>query len=165
MTKVKLIWAQSNNGTIGKDGTMPWHQRADLQFFKAQTLHQTILMGRKTVLSLGSRPLPKRQNLVLTHQATLNLPAEFKIVNDLATAYQLAQEADQDLFIVGGRAVYEAALPLADELFVTYLDAEIDGDVAMAPVDEQLWRGEGVDAGSADEQNDYAYRMVHYTRR
>ncbi|GAK30412.1 dihydrofolate reductase [Weissella oryzae SG25] len=165
MTKVIMIWAQSRNGTIGKNGQIPWHQQADMRFFKATTLHKVVLMGRKTMTSFGGHPLSNRTNLVLTRQPAENLPAGFKKVTDFAAALALAEAAKQDLVVIGGKAVYELAFKYADELLVTYLETEIAGDVSMAALNETNWQSELIFAGSADEQNDYAYRVMRYRRK
>lgn len=165
MTKVIMIWAQSRNGTIGKSGQIPWHQQADMRFFKATTLHKVVLMGRKTMTSFGGRPLPNRTNLVLTRQPAENLPAGFQKVNDFAAALALAEAAKQDLVVIGGKAVYELAFRYADELLITYLETEIAGDVSMAALNESNWQSELIFAGPADEQNDYAYRVIRYRRK
>lgn len=165
MTQIKLIWAQSRNGTIGRGGMIPWHQRADMQLFRRETTGKVVLMGRKTMESLNGRPLPNRVNLVLTHRAQMDLPAGFQKVAGIDDAIDFAKRTANDLVIIGGKAIYEASIKLADELLITYLETKIDGDVSMAPINESAWSAESVLAGPADEQNDYAYRVVRYQRR
>ncbi|KRN33367.1 dihydrofolate reductase [Weissella halotolerans] len=165
MTEVKLIWAQTNNGTIALEQAIPWHQSTDMRFFKKATLHQVVVMGRHTMASLHGRPLPDRLNLVLTHDEQLTLPAGFERIMQPEEALKRAQALGCDLAVIGGKAIYETYLPLADHLYVTYLDTDFNGDTHMAPVDKTQWLGRELAHGSKDRHNDYAYQIMDYQRR
>ncbi|MDR3190707.1 MAG: dihydrofolate reductase [Lactobacillaceae bacterium] len=165
MAEKIMIWAQTNNGTIGNELKIPWREKADMQFFKAQTLDQVILMGRNTMDSFNGRPLPKRVNLVLTSQADLVVPEGFQAVNTLAEADQIADELGKDLLIIGGSAVYTSLLTEADILYVTYLDTDFSGDTIMPQVDKTVWQGVEIQAGLADPDNEFDYVIVKYSRR
>jgi dihydrofolate reductase len=120
---IGLVWAQSANGVIGRDGTLPWHLPEDLKHFRALTAGATVLMGRRTWESLPPRfrPLPGRRNLVLSRT-----PQEgAETFPDLERA--LAAAAG-DVWVIGGAAVYRAALPFADRIVVTELQESFDGD-------------------------------------
>lgn len=120
---IGLVWAQAANGVIGRDGTLPWHLPEDMKHFRAVTAGATVLMGRRTWESLPPRfrPLPGRRNLVLSRT-----PQEgAETFADLAEA--LAAAAG-DVWVIGGAAVYEAALPRADRIVVTELQEPFDGD-------------------------------------
>ena len=137
--KVGLIWAQARGGVIGKDGVMPWHLPEDLAHFKRVTQGHPVIMGRKTWDSIPPRfrPLPGRRNIVLTRQADLN-ETGFEPATSLHEALQLCENSPQ-VWIIGGAQIYAQALPLADELVVTEIDAAFDGD-AHAPAIGPDWR-------------------------
>ncbi|MGW3965104.1 dihydrofolate reductase [Amycolatopsis sp. NPDC005003] len=120
---IGLIWAQSANGVIGRDGALPWHLPEDLKHFRAVTSGAAVLMGRRTWESLPPRfrPLPGRRNLVLS--ATPQEDVE--TFADLASALAAV---DGDLWVIGGAAVYRAALPVADRIVVTELRESFEGD-------------------------------------
>ncbi|MHC8518627.1 dihydrofolate reductase [Weissella confusa] len=165
MAEKILIWAQTNNGTIALNGSIPWRQKADMKFFKEQTIHQVALMGRNTMLSFGGRALPERINMVLTHDENLAVPAGFDKVYSMDEAERIADENNMKLAVIGGKAIYDSYLPVADILYVTYLDTDFMGDVLMAPVDKTIWLGEESASGPANDDNQYDWRIVKYTRR
>ncbi|MGI5129660.1 dihydrofolate reductase [Pseudonocardia sp. CA-107938] len=119
---IGLIWAQSANGVIGRDGTLPWHLPEDMAHFKTVTAGATVLMGRRTWESLPPRfrPLPGRRNLVLSRT-----PQEVETFPDLEAALAAATG---DVWVIGGAAVYAAALPRADRIEVTEIREHVDGD-------------------------------------
>lgn len=120
---IGLIWAQSANGVIGRDGTLPWRLPEDLQHFRSLTTGATVLMGRRTWESLPPRfrPLPGRRNLVLSHTAQEGA----ETFRDL---HQALAAVSGDVWVIGGAAVYRAALPLADRIEVTEIQEPFDGD-------------------------------------
>jgi dihydrofolate reductase len=120
---IGLIWAQSANGVIGRDGELPWHLPEDLKHFRTVTSGAAVLMGRRTWESLPPRfrPLPGRRNLVLS--ATAQEGAE--TFADLPSALAAVSG---DVWVIGGAAVYRAALPFADRIVVTELRESFDGD-------------------------------------
>ncbi|MGW1679893.1 dihydrofolate reductase [Saccharopolyspora sp. NPDC002376] len=120
---IGLIWAQSTDGVIGRDGTMPWHLPEDLKHFRQVTSGATVLMGRRTWESLPPqfRPLPGRRNLVLSRT-----PQEgAETFTDLP---QALAAVTGDVWVMGGAAVYRAALPIADKIVVTEIREHFDGD-------------------------------------
>ena len=137
--RIGLIWAQARGGVIGKDGTMPWHLPEDLAHFKRTTLSHPVVMGRKTWDSLPARfrPLPGRANIVVTRQADWHENGA-EPVSSLREALHICENADQ-VWIIGGAQIYAQALPLADEVVVTEIDADFDGD-AFAPTLGPEWR-------------------------
>ncbi|MBK6867118.1 MAG: dihydrofolate reductase [Burkholderiales bacterium] len=136
---VGLIWAQARNGVIGKHGVMPWHLPEDLAHFKRTTLNHPVIMGRKTWDSIPPRfrPLPDRRNIVVSRQADWHAEGAER-VPDLREALRLCEGADK-VWVIGGAQIYAQALPLADELVVTEIDADFDGD-AFAPALGREWR-------------------------
>ena len=137
--RISLIWAQARNGVIGKDGVMPWHLPEDLAHFKRTTLSHPVIMGRRTWDSIPPRfrPLPGRRNIVVTRQADWQ-ETGVESAPSLVDALQKC-ENDRQVWIIGGAQIYAQALPLADELVVTEIDADFDGD-AHAPALSAEWR-------------------------
>jgi dihydrofolate reductase len=130
---LSLIWAQAANGVIGRDGTIPWRLPEDQALFRSLTMGAAVVMGRRTWDSLPDRfrPLPGRRNLVLTRNARWSARGA-TAVSTLDDAVSVA--GDSDLWVIGGAAVYDLALPLADRLVVTALEASYDGDTLAPPV-------------------------------
>lgn len=127
MSKINLIYAISVDGFIGKDGAIPWHIPEDFKRFKELTLGHTILMGRHTWDSLPKRPLPGRDNVVLTSS---NLPMSALVITDLKaflTKWK-ANSTGAELWVIGGEQVYRESLPFADEVYETLVDALVQGD-------------------------------------
>ena len=137
--KIGLIWAQARGRVIGKGGVMPWHLPEDLAHFKRVTLNHPVIMGRKTWDSIPPRfrPLPGRTNIVVTRQPDWNENGAQR-TSSLREALQLCENSAQ-VWIIGGAQIYAQALPLADELVVTEIDADFDGD-AHAPALSAEWR-------------------------
>ena len=137
--RIGLIWAQAHDRVIGKDGVMPWHLPEDLAHFKRTTLKYSVIMGRRTWDSIPSRfrPLPGRRNIVVTRQADWHHDGADRAA-DLGQALQLCAD-DARVWIIGGAQIYAQALPLADELVVTEIDADFEGD-AFAPALGPEWR-------------------------
>ena len=137
--KLGLIYARAANGTIGKDGTMPWHLPEDLAHFKRTTLGCPVVMGRKTWESLPPRfrPLPGRTNVVVTRQADWQA-AGATVAHSLPQALALCAPAPL-AWVIGGADIYAQALPLADQVVVTEIEAHFDGD-AFAPELGPEWR-------------------------
>ncbi len=138
--KIYLIAAIAKNGVIGKAGKIPWQLPEDLKRFKRLTTGHALIMGRKTYASIG-RPLPRRRNLVLTRRQSLDLPAGAEAAPSLEAAIQLCrQRQEEKVFVIGGGEIYAQALPLADGLFLTRVDKEVEGDTFFPPWDESAWR-------------------------
>jgi dihydrofolate reductase len=159
--QVVLIAAVAANGAIGKDNALPWRLKADLAHFKAATLGHPIVMGRKTWESLG-RPLPGRTNIVISRDPGYAAPGAH-VVDSLAAA--IAACADhQQLFVIGGAQIYALALPLADRLMLTEVDAAIDGDAFFPAFDRSAFEETARRHQSRDADNDHAADFVDYRR-
>lgn len=132
---ITLVVAAAKNGVIGRDGAIPWRLPEDLKRFKALTLGQTVVMGRKTWDSLPqkNRPLPGRRNIVVTRDAAWR--AEGAERATLAAALQAAEH----VFVIGGAEIYRAALALADRIELTEVQGAFDGD-ALFTFDRSAWR-------------------------
>ncbi|VDG20494.1 dihydrofolate reductase [Lactiplantibacillus mudanjiangensis] len=162
---IALIWAEDQNGLIGANGQLPWHLSADLKRFKRLTLNHPVVMGRKTFASF-KRPLPHRQNIVLSRQADLALPASVVQWTDLTalTAYQTAHP-DETIFVIGGAAVFEAVLPLADQLYRTRINASYDGDTWMPEIDYNDWQLSDQTPGQSETDPVVTFSFDDFTRR
>jgi dihydrofolate reductase len=138
MASLHLIWAQAANGVIGLNNTLPWRLPEDLAHFKATTMGCPVLMGRKTWDSLPPRfrPLPGRQNLVLTRQVDWQAEGATR-VSTLPQALA-ACSADADVWVTGGAEIYQLALPYASSAVVTEIAQHFDGD-AHAPQLGAAW--------------------------
>jgi len=131
--------AISQDGTIGDKGKIPWHIREDLQRFKRLTMGHPIVMGRTTYESIG-KPLPGRTNIVLTRRVHFIAPPGVLAFPSLDAALDHCRQQKQEtVFIIGGSKVYEAALPLADKLYVTEVHRRVPGDTKFPEYDHRDW--------------------------
>ncbi|MBU6261802.1 MAG: dihydrofolate reductase [Bacteroidetes bacterium] len=136
---VSLIVAAGNNNAIGKDNQLLWHLPKDLQFFKQTTWAMPVVMGRKTFESLGGKPLNGRINIIITRQTNWSHEGVV-VVHSLADAIFYAKESDyKEVFIAGGGEIYAQALPKANKIFLTRVDATIDGDTFFPEIDSSDW--------------------------
>ena len=123
------------NNLIGKDNDLPWNYPEDLKYFKNKTMNKTVLMGKTTFYSIYDRigkPLPKRKNVVATSDVNFKYDG-IEVVNDLVGF--LKEEHEEEIFVIGGRQIYNIALPYADRLYITHINKEYDGDVFFPEID------------------------------
>ncbi len=156
-----LIVARARNGVIGRDNTLPWRLPADLAFFKRTTMGAPIVMGRKTWQSIG-RSLPGRTNIVVSRTLT-EAPAGVIVVPDLPSAFAAAAPADE-AFVIGGAQLYADALPQADRIYVTEVDADVEGDTKFPVFDVSAWSVTPLGDQPADERHQWPIRFVRYDR-
>ena len=125
--KIVAIWAQDEEGVIGKDNRLPWYLPAELQHFKETTLNHAILMGRVTFDGMGRRLLPKRETLILTRNFAEKIDgvATFQDVRSVLDWYQ---SQEKNLYIIGGKQIFQAFEPYLDEVIVTQIHAKVEGD-------------------------------------
>jgi dihydrofolate reductase len=161
--RLALIVAMTRRGVIGRGGTLPWRLSADLKRFKALTMGHTIIMGRKTWDSLG-RPLPGRTSWVLTRRADFELPPEVFVSHNLAEAVYKAAKDDDEVFVIGGGEIFAQALGRADRLYVTWVEADVEGDSYFPPWDPAEWRLIESQPHSADAKNQYDTTFCIYDR-
>ncbi|WP_035726250.1 dihydrofolate reductase [Eisenibacter elegans] len=160
-----LIVAVAQNGVIGHKNQLPWHLPADLKHFKATTLGQAIVMGRKTFESIG-RPLPKRLNIVLTRQANYPAPEGIATCTTLAAAQALAAaQGYTQLFVIGGGELYAQALPLAHKIILTAVAAQPEGDAFFPTPDPAQWQLTAETPVAADTDNQYPFTIQEWVRR
>jgi len=134
-----LIAAVSDNGVIGRDGSLPWHIPEDLAFFKRSTMGHAILMGRRTYESVG-RPLPGRRNIVISRRPGLVIPG-CDVAGSVGEAIAMARAGgDDEPRIVGGAGIYAEALPLATRLILTEVHQVVEGDTYFPAFDRSEWQ-------------------------
>jgi dihydrofolate reductase len=153
--------ARARNGVIGRGGNLPWRLKSDLAIFKAVTLGKPVIMGRKTWESLPKKPLPGRTNIVLTRDGSFAAPGAL-VCDDFSEAVQIAREQAQEdgageVCVIGGASLFELALDRARRLYLTEVEAQVDGDVTLAPIDESLWREVRREHHPAGPGDDYPF--------
>lgn len=160
---ISLLLAMDRNNGIGLGNKMPWRLPADLAYFKALTLGHTIVMGRRTFESVGSKPLPGRRNVVLTRDSSFRAEG-CETAHSLEEALQ-RYAGEEELFIVGGGEIYAKSMPYADKLYITVIDHEFEVDTHFPQVNEAEWRIASEKPGVRDERNPYDYVFRVYERR
>ena len=159
--RLSIIVAMARNRVIGANHAIPWHLPAELKMFKAITMGHHIIMGRTTWESIG-RLLPGRTTVIVTRQRDYCVPGA--VTADSLDAALAACRNDDEVFVIGGAQLYAAALPRADRIYLTQVDADIDGDTLMPQFDLAQWREHSAQAFSADASNPYDYRLTVYDR-
>ncbi|MBO9491109.1 type 3 dihydrofolate reductase [Endozoicomonas sp. G2_1] len=161
MTILSMIVAHANGRVIGKDNDMPWHLPADLAYFKKTTLGKPVVMGRKTFESIG-RPLPGRQNIVITRSDGY-CPEGVDVVNSVEQALVVAGEVEE-VMVIGGGAIYQHCMPAAERLYITHIDADIDGDTHFPKYDLANWQEQYCELYQADDKNAYDLKFCLYQK-
>ncbi|MGY5731746.1 type 3 dihydrofolate reductase [Vibrio chemaguriensis] len=153
---ISMIAAMADNRIIGKDNQMPWHLPADFAWFKRCTMGKPVVMGRKTYESIG-RPLPGRLNIVISRDETLKIEGA-TTVTSIEQALDVAGDAEE-VMIIGGGAIYASCLPMANKLYVTHIEAAIDGDTQFPDWGDQF-KETYSETYQADEKNAYNMRFT-----
>ncbi|HHX8642861.1 TPA: type 3 dihydrofolate reductase [Vibrio diabolicus] len=153
---ISMIAAMTDNRIIGKDNQMPWHLPADFAWFKRCTMGKPVVMGRKTYESIG-RPLPGRLNIFISRDETLKIEG-VTTVTSIEQALDVAGDAEE-VMIIGGGAIYAACLPMANKLYVTHIEAAIDGDTQFPDWGDQF-KETYSETYQADEKNAYNMRFT-----
>lgn len=161
---LSLIAAVARNGAIGKDNALLWRLSEDLQFFKRTTMGCPVIMGRKTYESIG-RPLPGRRNIVVTRNAQWSAPGVDTVLS-LPAALALAADAPTGkAFVIGGAQIYAEALPLAQEIVLTEIDRDYEGDAFFPSWDRTAFEEVARERHHAPAPNDFDYAFVTYRKR
>jgi dihydrofolate reductase len=159
--RVSIIVAMARNRVIGAGNRIPWHLPAELKLFKAITMGHHIVMGRNTWESIG-RLLPGRTSVIVSRQPDYRVDGALMASSlDAALA---ACKGDAEIFIIGGAQLYAAAMPRADRLYLTIVDADVAGDAYMPEFDLRDWRAASSQAHAADDKNPYHYVQTVYER-
>jgi dihydrofolate reductase len=168
-TPVALIAAVARNGVIGRDNQLPWRLPGELKYFKATTLGKPVVMGRKTFESLG-KPLPERTNIVISRDKNYVVPAGVVVVDNVEAALQQADAIAQrdgvdEIMVIGGAEIYRQTLPVAALLYLTEVQADVDGDAFFPAMDFSQWECVKRAAVPAATAETFAYELVLYRRR
>ncbi len=163
MKTIKAIVAVDENGAIGRQGDLLCHLPADMRHFKETTMGHSIVMGRKTFESFPRRPLPGRQNLVITRSAGWQYPG-VTVAHSLEQAIAMAET--DTVFIIGGAQIYEQALPVVDVLHLTLIHARwASADVYFPALDPNQWQEVERQHHTSDHRNAYEYDFITLKRR
>ena len=159
--KVSLIWAMSRNRVIGRGNRLPWRLPRDTAFFRTITMGKPVIMGRRTFESVG-QPLAGRTNIVLTRSGFTHDAA--RIVSDLDSALNVAEnqcfiDGLDECFVTGGADIYALALPRADRLYETLIDADIEGDTVFPPYDASEFTLVAKEDFDADEEHAFPFSI------
>ncbi len=157
---ISLIFAMGKDNALGYKNKMPWHLPADLAYFKKVTMGQPVIMGRKTFESLG-RLLQGRTNIVITRNKEFSHEGCI-IVDSIERAKELTN--DKVCFVIGGAEIYAAFLPIADKMYITYIDNEFEADTFFPEIDFSKWKLVSSEPGVKDEKNPYDYKYLVYEK-
>jgi len=161
--KITLIAAVAENRVIGRDGGLPWRLPDDLRRFKQRTLGHNVIMGRRTYESLAA-PLPNRPAIVVSRSRDLDIPGA-TVANSVDEAINIARGRGEDeVFILGGSEIYAIALPLADQLELTIVHAEIEGDTYFPEFDPAAWTITEDQRREADDRHEHPFSFRCYKR-
>lgn len=169
---LSMIIAAAQNRVMGRDNQMPWHLPNDLQYFKRTTMGKPMIMGRKTYESLG-KPLPGRAHIVITRQADYQAPnanEQVQVVANLEEAIAaarvlLADSGAEEAMIIGGAEICSLAFPYVERLYLTEIEADIEGDVLFPEFDKNAWQEVRRERHLACADNPYNYSFVLYEKR
>ena len=169
---ISLIAAMDKNRVIGKKNALPWYLPADLQHFKKLTTGKPIIMGSATFASIG-RALPDRINIVMTRDHSF-VAEGCMVVHSTEEALAAARPHDRlvgqaqghdEVMVIGGASIFEQFIPLAQKMYLTMIDAEIDGDVYFPEWNQNEWRETDRETHEPDERNRYRYSFLEYERQ
>jgi dihydrofolate reductase len=167
MPIIVLIAAVADNGVIGRGNALPWRLKSDMQHFRALTMGKPVVMGRKTYLSIG-KPLAGRTTIVVSRDPAFTAPGVVVAPNldaALASARGDALRRNADAIIIaGGAEIYVQALALADQLAITHVHKQVDGDARFPAIDPALWRESARDDRGPAAEDEAAFAFVTYTR-
>ena len=154
---INIIVATSKNGVIGNNNELIWKLSADLKRFKEITTGNTVVMGRKTYESIG-RALPNRRNIIISRDVHYKVEG-CEVVNSLEEAISLSDT----IFIIGGADIYRQSMDIADNIYLTMVHAELDGDAHFPNIGKDWAKLSRVDY-EADEKNEYKYSFILYEK-
>jgi dihydrofolate reductase len=168
--RLSLIWAMARNRTIGRNNAVPWSLPDEMRHFVRYTRGKPVIMGRKQFEAMGGVPLPQRTNIVLTRNPTFvaNGATVVRTLDDAVAAAKTASNPDDgEAMVIGGAEIYALALPRADRLYFTLIDADIDGDTFFPEFDIDEWREISREDLAADARHLYGYtiRVLDRIRR
>ena len=152
-----LVVARARNGVIGRDNRLPWRLPADLAYFKKVTMGHPVIMGRRTWESIG-RPLPGRHNIVVTRNPAYRAEGA-TVVGSLGDAWEAAGDA-AEACVIGGTSLFAEALPIADRIHLTEVEADVPGDTWFPEFDRSQWVEREVARQPRDERHEHPFRIL-----
>ncbi len=158
---LSIIVAMDNNNLIGNNNRLPWHLPADLAYFKKITTSKTIIMGRKTFDSIG-KALPNRNNIIISSNKNLIIK-NCEVINSLEQALHKYSNT-QELIVIGGSSIYKQALPFAQKLYITKIDAIFNGDSYFPQFNQKIWQIISNKPHKIDKGNKFAYNFMVLTK-
>lgn len=159
---ISLIVARTQNHVIGKENTMPWHLPVDLAWFRKQTVGKPVIMGRKTYESIG-RLLPKRPNIILSRSG-FEVEGAYS-AKTFEQALEIAQNfaISDEIMVIGGGELFKQAIPIANKLYLTEIQANLEGDTFFE-FDEKQWNLLEENFSEIDQENRYSCHFMIFTR-
>ncbi len=161
--KIAIIVAHEKNHIIGRNNKLIWHLPNDLKRFKKLTYGHHIIMGRRTWESIG-RPLPNRTSVIITRQQDYSIPDCCIVASSIEDALGKCANAEK-VFIIGGGEIYAQAISLADELFITQVNATVAGDCSFPIYDKNKWELVNCEEFPTDEKHKYSFKFVDYKNK
>lgn len=154
---LSIISAMDNNRLIGKNNALPWHLPEDLAFFKKQTMNKPIIMGRKTYESIG-RPLPGRTNIVISQNTQLKIEG-CVVLNSIESVLSYC-ENDTEIMLIGGASLYQQWLNYADQMYITKIHQDFDGDAWFPEYNKGEWQVEWEEFHTSKEGLKYSFSKL-----
>jgi len=153
---ISLIAAMDRRRGIGKDNRLPWRLSADMKRFRELTMGHHLIVGRKTFESIG-KALPGRQMIIVTRQVDFQADGCL-VAQSVHEALKLARErGESEVFVIGGAEIYAQSLALADRLYLTLVDAEVEADAFFPEFNENDWLTQEIAHYQADEKNQFPF--------
>lgn len=162
LPNLSIIVAVAQNNAIGKDNDLLWHISDDLKRFKALTSGHTVIMGRNTWNSLPRRPLPRRRNIVLTHDTSF-ADEGAEVAHSVSQVLQMVK-GEEECFIMGGAAVYRQFLPFAQRIYMTWVWQDFDADVFFPVIDKSVFHEISATDRYFDEASGLSFSYAEYVR-
>jgi dihydrofolate reductase len=163
---ISLIVAASTNNAIGKNNQLLWHLPVDLKFFKNTTWAMPVIMGRKTFESVNSKPLPGRQNIIISRNAPPSTDGEVWWASSLEQAIEQSKQLHcNEIFIVGGAQIYEQSMPVAHRIYMTRVHAHFEADTFFPEINVDEWELVKNNDFNADEKHAYSFSIQVWEKK
>lgn len=159
-----FVWIEDENQLIGQANQLPWHLPADLKHFKAVTMGDAVLMGRKTYEALPIKPLPNRRNIILTRNKDYVAPGA-EVFHSKEAILSAVDTDQQTLHIIGGGEIYRLFIDEVDELYQTIIEGDFEGDTYFPTLDFSEFELLSEKEGIVDEANRHPHTFYHYRRK
>lgn len=159
-----FVWTEDENQLIGQANQLPWHLPADLKHFKAITMGDAVLMGRKTYESLPIKPLPNRRNIILTRNKDYVAPGA-EVFHSKEAVMSAIDSDQQTLHIIGGGEIFKLFIDEVDELYQTIIEGDFEGDTYFPALDFSEFELLSEKEGIVDEANRHPHTFYHYRRK